>query len=61
LQCEAVNTGFVALARARYIQDFDRVGFDELFQPPNLMGKGIVAGLAVMNVQDRFIGIPGVT
>jgi hypothetical protein len=61
LQGEVVNSGFIALARARYIQNFDRICIDEVFQPPNLLGKGIAPSFTVMNVQDRFVGMPGVS
>jgi hypothetical protein len=51
LQGEVVNSGFIALARTRYIQNFDRICIDEVFAPR----------FTVMNVQDRFIGMPGVS
>jgi len=60
-QGEGVNSGLIVLAQTRYVQDFDRVWSDEIFQLANLMEKRIVSSLTVMNVQDRFIGVPGVS
>jgi hypothetical protein len=60
LEGEAVNARFVALARTRDVQHFDRVLFDKVFELANLLGEGIAAGFAVVNVQDRFSCLPGI-